>query len=285
MGIIVKYFDVNLADAADDDDDSYIYIVLNAEDNDNKTSFSPGDRVYLDVFRFPYDADIEIETTIGNLQCIGTDIPEQLSAQLIFDYDNNNNLTYAPYNDEYTYAWEAEIPEDQPVAVSCAGRKITTNRTLLNILNVEYTAFKNQYVLSGVNEETIALLYASISEDINTNKTIQFGITDPPDPPREPDPPEDPPDNPPDPDDPDTPDGTIVTVGAIVHYCDTDEPAPGVQFYVNGVFRGTSGADGRIPNGIGEVVKGDTVSTRFTGGSPAIIASESDSIANEEITI
>lgn len=127
-----------------DGSSSSISVELDAEANDNKTTFLPGDTANFIIHTVPSDLDVTVDTTIGTVAANGTK-SVAVQDQLVFIQSLEETLSKVP-NGTVTTAWVGRAG-GTPI-VSGSSIKLTTATN--GVLNCTYNTTAKAYTLAGV---------------------------------------------------------------------------------------------------------------------------------------
>jgi hypothetical protein len=118
---------------AEEDVEDLLFLELDPEANEEKTTFTAGDKVYL-RFLFANDDPYTINVNMGTAKIEATNVHYPVEdEELQFPNKDSAYLRYVPCNN-VAYEWIGNVPET-PVF---SGRKVMLNEPAVAVLNCEY---------------------------------------------------------------------------------------------------------------------------------------------------
>lgn len=126
--------------------------------NSGRTSFNPGDTVYLLLYASDNISQIRQFVTSGSLAVAGSVIVTKEEV-IAFAQEREANARYPVMPGSATYQWYGPAP----VGVSAQGSKFVTTGDSFAIGKVTYKSRATQYVLSGVAYPAALALFTGVA--------------------------------------------------------------------------------------------------------------------------
>lgn len=146
---------------------------LDEEKNEGKSTFTPGDEVYIKVY--PGGHNPNYNSTMGNITVIATNkyetIPSEGFEYLVFARDKEQNVSHI-IKDITDLRWCGYIPNTPPIF---GETKISFSEEVSCVMKLVYRTTYDSWKLSGVNVPCRVLVEAiKESEDRYGSMTIDF---------------------------------------------------------------------------------------------------------------
>lgn len=159
----------------EEDVEDLLFLELDVEANEEKTTFTAGDKVYL-RFLFANDDPYTIKASMGTAKTEATNVHYPIEDEEVqFPNEDSADLRYVPC-DGVTYDWIGNAPET-PVF---SGRKVMLNEPAVAILNCEYETKGDRLsiksdtagtvlivVIQGENQASLSLTFEGVGESID----------------------------------------------------------------------------------------------------------------------
>lgn len=229
----------------DEDITGFLTIEIDPDRNDGKFSFAPGNEVHLDVIT---SADIAIQfASQGTLSFAGSTTKPVEEYIPVFQI-SERSLRYPPLN--FSYQWLG--PSGGSVVVDGTTLKFVDDE-VIGLLKVNYDIAVRRYDLKNVSQPE-QVMVAMLNDD-GKSDTLLISFQE------------------------EVEEENEVTI--IVRDYSSGNPVQGVDVKVDGDYKGTTDADGRVF--IGKQAKG-TYDLLLEPPSP-YLQSDEDGLANDEYTI
>lgn len=146
---------------------------LDEEKNEGKSTFAPGDEVFIRVY--PGGLSPSKNTTMGNITVVATDkyetVPNEGFEYLVFARDSEQNVSHI-IKDITDLQWCGYIPNVPPIF---GETKISFSEEVSCVMKLVYRTTYDSWKLSGVNVSCRVLVEAiKESEDRYGSMTVDF---------------------------------------------------------------------------------------------------------------
>jgi len=225
---------------------------------ESKTTFAPNEPAYLKVLTSSSAAYSLYISATGFISRSGTDIPYDISEDLIFAMAASANLSYTPRQSSMDWDWLGKDPGYTPLFNN---KVVSVPEEIVAVLRCDYQTLGDRWKLvipastlslEGVDSLSVAVVV--VQGDNSSYCTVTYST-----------------------------DGGSTPVAVDLEVSDfcSEEVIEGVQVYLDGVSKGTTNSNGRLY--LGMLVPGTTYNLKMT--KSGYVDSDSDVLYNDSFTI